>query len=532
MPTASRLPHSDLLLPQRVSALPLLVLLVFAFTLSFGPPGSMSADKPLGSAPKSEAAQEEEITAVPTLAHGSLYALVVGVSAYQNAAVPPLRVAAQDARDVAEYLKTQKELFRRINVSLLLNEQATKAAVEKYLFYELRNAGKDDTIFIFLSGHGAADPKQAGQYYFMGYDADPDLLHVTALNMSGLAFLKRLDCPRVILVADACHAGGFSKWRMKAVVPMKTFLQDFAASSGRVVITSSRPEEYSLETPLMPNSVFTHYLLQGLRGAADANGDKVVTINEAYSYVYERTKAETEGAQHPQFEGALEGVLPLALVPELGARPQTSLELQVDPPGAEVFVGGRLVGRTNPDGSIYLKYLPLERPIGVKVRKEGWLTASLGPFSFSSGRMSHKADPVRLQPAVGSLEMKISPGKARVSIDGKEVGRTRDDGRLLVHGVQVAVPHVVELRRDGYEDESIILTIPAEYEGKKFRADEINLSKKRAEPSASQRAPEYRERPAEAPSGPSATREERRSPAESSPTGSGGSALREERTGF
>jgi hypothetical protein len=284
----------------------------------------------------------------------------------------------------------------------------------------------------------------------------------------------------------------------------------------------------------MPNSVFTHYLLQGLKGAADANGDKVVTINEAYSYVYERTKAETEGAQHPQFEGAVEGVLSLALVPELGSRPQTSLELQIDPPGAEVFVGGRLVGRTNPDGSIYLKYLPLERPIGVKVRKEGWIAASLGPFLFSGERIRHKADPVKLQPALGSLEMKILPGKARVSIDGKEVGRTLQDGRLLVHGIQVAVPHVVELRRDGFEDESVMITIPGAYEGKKFKADEINLSKKKAEPTASQRAPEYRDRPAEAPSAsvPSPAREERRSPAETSPAGTGASTLREERTGF
>jgi hypothetical protein len=221
MPTASRLRDSNLLhVLKRLFSRPLFVSVVVAFALNGGLPGLMSADDRSGGIAKNDATHEEEITAVPTLAHGTLYALVVGVSNYQNAAVPPLRVAAQDARDVAEYLKTQKELFRRINVSVLLNEQATKAALEKYLFYELRNAGKDDTVFVFLSGHGAADPKQAGQYYFMGYDADPDLLHVTALNMSGLAFIKKLDCPRVILVADACHAGGFSKWRIKAIVPI------------------------------------------------------------------------------------------------------------------------------------------------------------------------------------------------------------------------------------------------------------------------------------------------------------------------
>lgn len=244
---------------------------------------------------------------------GDLYALVVGISKYSNPGVPPLKISDKDARDFAEFLRTQKDLFRHTRVTLLTNEQATKIELEKHLFYGLRQAGKNDTVILFFSGHGAVDPYQAGDFFFLTYDSDPEYLAPTAVHMSGLNFLKRIDCPRVLLIADACNAGGFSARGAKlAVQPFKTFIQQFTASSGKVILTSSRPDEYSLEKPGMSNSVFTHHLLDGLRGRADNDGDGLVTVSEAYRYVYEKTKIESGGVQHPQFEGSVEGIFALA----------------------------------------------------------------------------------------------------------------------------------------------------------------------------------------------------------------------------
>jgi hypothetical protein len=66
--------------------------------------------------------------------------------------------------------------------------------------------------------------------------------------------------------------------------------------------------------PQLKNSVFTHYLLEGLRGKADKDHDGVVTLNEAYEYAYSRTKDQTEGRQHPQIEGKMVGAFPLSFV--------------------------------------------------------------------------------------------------------------------------------------------------------------------------------------------------------------------------
>ncbi|MBI5568893.1 MAG: caspase family protein [Desulfomonile tiedjei] len=252
----------------------------------------------------------------PALGQGDLYALVVGVSKYQHhPKVPSLNLSCADAKGFAEFLQTQAKVFKNIHVTLLLDEQATKMTLEKYLNYELPKAGKDDTVILFFSGHGSGDVSRPGDYYFLTYDADPDYLEATAVKMSGLGFLKRQDARRVLLVADACHAGAFSQIRTKGVEsPLTLLMKELRESSGLAFMTSSKPTESSQEKPGLTNSVFTHYLLKGLRGEADADRNAVVTLQELYDYVYERTKGETAGAQHPQLERSGEGKMPLAVL--------------------------------------------------------------------------------------------------------------------------------------------------------------------------------------------------------------------------
>ncbi len=245
---------------------------------------------------------------------GDLYALVVGISRYKHPKIPQLKVSDKDARDFADFLKIQNKLFRTLHVTLLQNEEATRTEVEKHLYYKLRRAGKHDTVVLFLSGHGADDPNTPGEFFFLTYEAEPDYLAATSVHMNRQWFLSKLDSRKVVLIADACHAGGFSHQGAKSLEPaLQNFVQQFRESEGRVFLTSSRPDESSMEKPGMQNSVFTHYLLQGLKGEADKDQNGVVTLEELYNYVYNKTKDETKGYQRPQMEGRVVGQFPIAL---------------------------------------------------------------------------------------------------------------------------------------------------------------------------------------------------------------------------
>ena len=81
--------------------------------------------------------------------------------------------------------------------------------------------------------------------------------------------------------------------------------------TGHAYLTSASAEEAAQESDRIGASFFTHYLISGLRGAADTVGDGVVTLNEAYAYAFQETLASTEktqyGPQHAAYDINLTG---------------------------------------------------------------------------------------------------------------------------------------------------------------------------------------------------------------------------------
>ncbi|MEW6347885.1 MAG: ankyrin repeat domain-containing protein [Thermodesulfobacteriota bacterium] len=264
------------------------------------------------------------------LQSGDLYALVVGVSKYRDPKIPALDLADRDARAFGEFLRTQKRIFKTTRVTLLTNEKATKSEVEKYLYYTLPKAGKNDTIILFFSGHGGADPVRPNEFLFLTHDAEPEYLATTAVRMTGLDFLKGVEAERVLIIADACYSGRFAtsgddmKAKAAASSSLRSFLHEARSSSGRAIIMSGNKDQLSWEVPSLKHSVFTFNLIEGLKGKADKDHDGVVTLSEAYEYAYQQTREDTQGRQHPQIETKVAGTFPLSYV----APPLTPAQLK------------------------------------------------------------------------------------------------------------------------------------------------------------------------------------------------------------
>ncbi|MBN2353556.1 MAG: hypothetical protein JXD23_13365 [Spirochaetales bacterium] len=117
-------------------------------------------------------------------------------------------------------------------------------------------------------------------------------------------------------VIDSCASGVFI--RAKGGVQRPPFMQDAAVEmKGYAFLTSSSETEAAQESDNIEASFFTHYLVSGLRGAADASRDGVVTLNEAYQYAFNETLVRTErtqfGPQHPSYDIQLTGTGDLVL---------------------------------------------------------------------------------------------------------------------------------------------------------------------------------------------------------------------------
>jgi len=239
------------------------------------------------------------------LTNSELYAVLVGVANYRDSRLN-LNLSARDAQDFYAFLQEREKLFKKTHVRLFVNEQATRENVTKAIRDDLKPAGKDDVVIIFLSGHGASDPVRTDEFYFLTYDADVENLYGSALPMNTSGLFKGIDSDRLILVSDACHSGGFSSALDKSTAKAADiFFSVFQNLQGRFGFASSRPDEKSWEDKKYGNSVFTHFVLKGLRGAAcNKSSNGVITVKDFYEYVYEGTRAETKGKQNPQLYAA------------------------------------------------------------------------------------------------------------------------------------------------------------------------------------------------------------------------------------
>lgn len=113
-----------------------------------------------------------------------------------------------------------------------------------------------------------------------------------------------------IAILDSCLSGAFT--RLKGGKKTKPFLVDEAFDmKGYAFMTSSSATEASQESDLLEGSFFTHYLISGIRGAADLIPDGRVTLNEAYQFTFNETLAETtktmSGPQHPYYDIEMSG---------------------------------------------------------------------------------------------------------------------------------------------------------------------------------------------------------------------------------
>jgi hypothetical protein len=149
-----------------------------------------------------------------------------------------------------------------------------------------------------------------------------------------------------IAILDSCASG--SLIRLKGGVHRAPFLSDVSSQArGHAFLTASSADEAAQESDRVGAAFFTHYLLSGLRGAADVNRDRRVTLNEVYQFAYgetlQRTETSKAGAQHPAYDIQLAGIGDLVMTDLHASSSQLVLSREL---AGKIYVrdsGGRLV---------------------------------------------------------------------------------------------------------------------------------------------------------------------------------------------
>src|SRR5439155_11061134 len=124
-----------------------------------------------------------------------------------------------DARTFGEHLASPRGGSVNADQMLVLtNEQATTAALRNAFQTFLKNrAGKKDTIFILIAGHGVTDGRGA---YVLSWDSDPQDPSTTAIPLSEIQALVEDELSkvgRVVLFADIARSSAVGNLMTAAV---------------------------------------------------------------------------------------------------------------------------------------------------------------------------------------------------------------------------------------------------------------------------------------------------------------------------
>jgi len=86
------------------------------------------------------------------------------------------------------------------------------------------------------------------------------------------------------------------------------------AQAGTALIMSSKSEETSLESSGLRQGVFSHFLIRGLKGEADADKNLIVTIQELYDFIFQKVRSYTGNRQSPVIQGDYDELMPVGVL--------------------------------------------------------------------------------------------------------------------------------------------------------------------------------------------------------------------------
>jgi len=235
------------------------------------------------------------------------WAVLVGINDYVKLA--NLNYCVNDIKAVeASLLQTD---FDRNNVFCLTSgadekNLPTRNNIVQVINLVCRNAGPEDFVFISLHGHGI---QIEDVQYFCPSDMDDaeDRLEETAISIDWIyKALENSQAKFKLIMVDACRDNPF-KGRRSAIVAEMGMSR--TPPPGIALLRSCGAGETSLEDAKFGHGVFTHFLLEGLTGVADTNGDGMISFLELYIYTQGKTQAhairEHRSSQTPYIKGEM-----------------------------------------------------------------------------------------------------------------------------------------------------------------------------------------------------------------------------------
>ena len=257
------------------------------------------------------------MTKTSTKQNPSFYALIIGIGKYKDDRIRPLDFAAADAQGLSQLLLDPRHVgLPEDNVKLLIDEEATLYNIKKVISgWLFQHATTDSTVIIFFAGHGGLESDKTSREadgiakYLLPWDADPDNLFASSLsNIDFQELLRTIKASRLVGFLDSCYAAGVSGHDgARDLQIVGDPYQSLSQGKGRLIIASAQPNQRSWESTDLGHGIFTHHLLEAMKGKADSNKDGYISALNVFQYLRDNvpksTRKLSNSVQEPMLSG-------------------------------------------------------------------------------------------------------------------------------------------------------------------------------------------------------------------------------------
>jgi hypothetical protein len=195
------------------------------------------------------------------------------------------------------------------DATLLKDEAATRAEIVKALSGFVRRANEKCLAIILLFTVALPDPR-TGETYFLAYESDPENLVGTAIGTDQLKeILQRSRAGVTLVITDVLRStqsistGADFRNKDDRKTVNRAVARLSHASERTLVLSAAIDSEASFSDRVSGRSIFIRSLIAGLKGNADANRDKSITLWELKDFVRSRVIDATNSRQHPTLSG-------------------------------------------------------------------------------------------------------------------------------------------------------------------------------------------------------------------------------------
>jgi len=234
-----------------------------------------------------------------------IWAVVIGAAHYTH--MPALRYTDDDAYQLYAFLKSPEGGALPDNqLRLLVDEDASKRNIMEAMRNTFSKADDNDVLLFYFSGHGLK-----GAFLPTDYDGHNNRLEHESIK----ELLAQSRAKHKLVLADACHSGSLYEYKSNLNIVLEKYYKAFNETpGGTALLMSSKGEEYSLEDGGLRSGIFSHFLVRGLKGAADNDGNRIVNIGELFDYVHQKVRMYTGNVQTPTLTGEFDRRMPVSVV--------------------------------------------------------------------------------------------------------------------------------------------------------------------------------------------------------------------------